>query len=63
MPNLKIFGSPIHDTALVFIATSTIFSIFVSSLVEIGRFEANLIVGFGAIVSFGYWYKEYRIKK
>jgi len=48
---------------LVFIATSTIFSIFVSSLVEIGRFEANLIIGVGAVVSFGYWYKEYKIKK
>jgi hypothetical protein len=36
MPNLRIFGSPIHDTALVFIVTSTLVSIFFNTISELG---------------------------
>jgi len=63
MPNLKIFGSPIHDTALVFIVTSTLVSIFFNSVSELGRFEANITVLSGAIVAFLYWFTQYKTKK
>jgi len=63
MPNLRIFGSPIHDTALVFIVTSTLVSIFFNSITEIGRTEANITVLSGAIVAFLYWFTQYRVKK
>jgi hypothetical protein len=63
MPNLRIFGSPIHDTALVFIVTSTLVSIFFNSITELGRTEANLTVLSGAVVAFLYWYTQYRVKK
>ena len=63
MPNLRIFGSPIHDTALVFIVTSTLVSIFFNSITELGRTEANITVLSGAIVAFLYWFTQYRVKK
>ena len=63
MPNLRIFGSPIHDTALVFIVTSTLVSIFFKSVSELGRSEANITVLSGAIVAFLYWYTQYKPKK
>jgi hypothetical protein len=63
MPNLRIFGSPIHDTALVFIVTSTLVSIFFNSVSELGRFEANMTVLSGAIVAFLYWFTQYKTKK
>ena len=63
MPNLRIFGNPIHDTGLVFIITSTLVSIFFNAITEIGRSEANITVLTGAIVAFLYWYTQYKIKK
>ena len=63
MPNLRIFGSPIHDTALVFIVTSTLVSIFFNSFSELGRSEANITVLSGAIVAFLYWFTQYKTKK
>jgi hypothetical protein len=63
MPNLRIFGNPIHDTALVFIVTSTLVSIFFNTISELGRSEANITVLSGAIVAFLYWYTQYKIKK
>ena len=63
MPNLRIFGSPIHDTALVFIVTSTIVSLFFNSVSELGRSEANKTVLSGAIVAFLYWFTQYKTKK
>jgi hypothetical protein len=63
MPNLRIFGSPIHDTALVFIVTSTLVSIFFNSFSELGRSEANITVLSGAIVAFSYWFTQYKTKK
>ena len=63
MSNLRIFGSPIHDTALVFIVTSTIVSLFFNSVSELGRSEANITVLSGAIVAFLYWFTQYKTKK
>jgi hypothetical protein len=63
MPNLRIFGSPIHDTALVFIVTSTLVSIFFNAVTELGRSEANITVLSGSVVAFLYWYTQYKIKK
>ena len=63
MPNLRIFGSPVHDTALVFIVTSTLVSIFFNAVTELGRSEANITVLSGAVVAFLYWYTQYKIKK
>ena len=63
MPNLRIFGSPIHDTALVFIVTSTLLSILFNYVSELGRFEANVTVLSGAIVAFLYWFTQYKTKK
>ena len=63
MPNLRIFGSSIHDTALVFIVTSTLVSIFFNTISELGRSEANITVLSGAVVAFLYWYTQYKIKK
>jgi hypothetical protein len=63
MINLRIFGSPIHDTALVFIVTSTLLSLLFNYISELGRFEANITVLSGAIVAFLYWFTQYRVKK
>jgi len=63
MPNLRIFGSPIHDTALVFIVTSTLLSILFNCVSELGRFEANITVLSGGIVAFLYWFTQYKTKK
>ena len=63
MPNLRICGSPIHDTDIVFIVTSTLVSIFFNSVSELGRSEANIIVLSGAIVAFSYWFTQYKTKK
>ena len=63
MINLRIFGSPIHDTALVFIVTSTLLSLFFNYVSELGRFEANITVLSGTIVAFLYWYTQYKVKK
>ena len=63
MPNLRIFGSPIHDTVLVFIVTSTLVSIFFNSVSELGRSEANITVLSAAIVAFLYWFTQYKTKK
>ena len=63
MPNLRIFGSPIHDTALVFIVTSTLVSIFFNTVSELGSSEANITVLSGAIVAFLYWFTQYKTKK
>jgi hypothetical protein len=59
MNNLKIFGSPIHDTALVFIVSSTVASIVFNYFSEISRADSLLILAFGAVVSALYYYKEY----
>jgi len=64
MSNFKLFGSPIHDTAIVFIASSAIFSVmFYTGDNYLNRTEANLTLLLSAAVSFAYWFKEYRIKK
>ena len=60
MKNLKIFGSAIHDTALVFIVTSAITSVGFSFFTELGRFEANICLIVGAVSSILYYLKEYK---
>jgi len=62
MPNLRIFGNPIHDTSLVFIVTSTFVSIFFNFFTELDRSEANITVLSGAIVAFLYWFTQYKTK-
>ncbi len=63
MPNLRIFGSQIHDTAAVVIVTSTISSIILSFFGELGRTEANICLLSGFSVGFLYWYTQYKVKK
>ena len=64
MSNLKIFGSPIHDTAIIFIASSTVASIFLyANDSEISRGESNITLLVGAISAVLYWFKEYKPKK
>ena len=64
MPNLRIFGSPIHDTAIVMIVTTTISStVFYMMDNFVGRTEANVSLLFGAICSVFYWYTQYKVKK
>jgi uncharacterized membrane protein YdjX (TVP38/TMEM64 family) len=63
MSNLKIFGSQIHDTALVFILTSIPSSIIFNYFGEIKRDESILILIISTMISFLYWVKEYRNKK
>jgi len=64
MSNFKIFGSAIHDTALIFISTTTITSIILYFFDQnIDRMDANLCILFGVITSFLYWNKEYKSKK
>lgn len=61
MPNLKMFGAAIHDTALVFIISTTLTSVILYyANGELGRTESNICLLVGAIVSSLYWYKEYR---
>jgi hypothetical protein len=64
MPNLRIFGSAIHDTALVMIVTSSLSSIFYYvTRGYIERNEANMSLLFGLVCSGIYWYTQYKIKK
>lgn len=63
MPNLRLFGSPIHDTALVMIVTSSLASIVFSFFGEIGRSEANISILAGGVTAFLYWFTQYRVKK
>jgi len=64
MSNLRIFGSPIHDTALVFIVGTTLASIFFYyGDQEITRSEANLTLLNGALLAIPYWYTQYKVKK
>jgi len=60
MPNLKIFGSQIHDTAIIFIVTSFISSLIFSRYGEIERSESTYILLISFVVSFFYWFKEYK---
>ena len=63
MPDLRIFGNPIHDIAIVFIVSCTIFSIIASFIAyPIEQFSANVIVSISFVISFCYWFKEYRKK-
>jgi len=59
MKNLKIFGSAIHDTAIVFIVSASLTSVGFSFFGEIGRFEANVSILVAAITSATYYFKEY----
>ncbi len=64
MPNLRIFGSPIHDTSLVMIVVSSIAScLFYMFDGEVGQTQANLSLLFGVFCSFCYWYSQYKARK
>ena len=64
MPNLKIFGAQVPDTALIFIATSTISSIFFYTNDQfIDGKESILCLLISVFVASIYWFKEYRVKK
>ncbi len=64
MPNLRIFGSQIHDTSLIMIASATLSSVFFHSIYgEIDRSSANWSLLIGLIISGTYWYTQYKIKK
>lgn len=63
MSNFRIFGHPIHDTALIIIGTTTVSTIFWSLFSEIGRIEANLCILSGFTTGFLYWFTQYKIKK
>lgn len=64
MPNLRIFGSAIHDTALVMIVTSSLASIlYYLTRGFIERNEANMSLLIGLVCSLVYWYTQYKIKK
>jgi hypothetical protein len=60
MKNLRIFGSPIHDTALVVIVTSSITSVIFSFFSEIGRTESNISILTGLLIGAAYWYTQYK---
>lgn len=64
MPNLRIFGSQIHDTAIAMIVSMTLSSVFFYSLYgEIDRSSANWSLIIGLISAGSYWYTQYKIKK
>jgi len=63
MPNLRISGSQIHDTAIVMIITTTLTLVFLSLFRELGRSESNISLFVGFIISFFYWFTQYKIKK
>ena len=64
MPNLRIFGSPIHDTALVIIVISSIVSsLFYFTNGEVDQMGANISLIGGIISGFLYWFTQYKIKK
>ena len=64
MPNLRIFGSQIHDTSLIMIASTTLSSVFFYSIYgDIDRSSANWCLLIGLIISSTYWYTQYKIKK
>lgn len=63
MKNLRIFGSPIHDTALIVIGVSSITSILISFFSEIERTEANISIIAGVLFGIVYWYTQYKNPK